>query len=112
IAGEFVRLNVDVIVTSGTPPVLAAKKATAVIPIVFASSGDPVRTGLVASLARPGGNVTGLSIQQSDLAGKRLEILREIVPDLGPLAALANVGNPPVPLVLGQCQATPHTPGL
>src|SRR6516225_8155573 len=77
IAAEFVRLKVDVIVTSGTPPVLAAKQATSVIPIVFAAAGDPVGTGLVASVARPGGNVTGLSLQQTDTAGKRLELLRE-----------------------------------
>src|SRR6266481_1291789 len=72
IAAEFVRLKVDVIVTYATPPVIAAKQATAVIPIVFAVAGDPVNAGLVASLARPGGNVTGLSNQSADLAGKRL----------------------------------------
>jgi putative ABC transport system substrate-binding protein len=86
IAAEFVRLKVDVIVTSGTPPVLAAKQATSVIPIVFATAGDPVGAGLVASLAQPGGNVTGLSIQHADLAGKRLELLREVVPSLRRLA--------------------------
>src|SRR5262249_36730556 len=73
IAAEFVRLKVNVIFTYGTPSSIAAKKATAVIPIVFAAAGDPVGTGLVASLARPGGNITGLSIQQTDLASKRLE---------------------------------------
>jgi putative tryptophan/tyrosine transport system substrate-binding protein len=82
IAAEFVRLKVDVIVTSGTPQVLAAKQATSVIPIVFATAGDPVGTGLVPSLARPGGNVTGLSNQVPELAGKRLELLREVVPGL------------------------------
>jgi putative tryptophan/tyrosine transport system substrate-binding protein len=82
IAAEFVRLNVDVIVTSGTPQVLAAKQATSVIPIVFATAGNPVGAGLVASLARPGGNVTGLSTQSSDTAGKRLELLREVIPNL------------------------------
>jgi putative ABC transport system substrate-binding protein len=76
IAAEFVRLKVDVIVTYATTPALAAKQATSVIPIVLATSGDPLGTGLVASLARPGGNVTGSSIQQTDLAGKRLELLR------------------------------------
>ncbi|HKF12412.1 MAG TPA: ABC transporter substrate binding protein, partial [Xanthobacteraceae bacterium] len=76
IAAEFVRLKVDVILTYATPSSIAAKKATAAIPIVFAAAGDPVGTGLVASLARPGGNITGLSIQQTDLASKRLEILR------------------------------------
>ena len=69
----------------GNRAVLAAKQATSVIPIVFALAGDPVGTGLVASLARPGGNVTGLSIQQTDLAGKRLELLREVVPGLAPV---------------------------
>ena len=88
IASEFVRLKVDVIVTWGTAPVVAAKQATAVIPIVFATAGDPVATGLVVSLARPGGNVTGLSNQARDLAGKRLELLREIIPDLRRLAIL------------------------
>src|SRR5262245_48401745 len=80
IAAEFVRLKVDVIVTGGTPQVLAAKQATSVIPIVFAVAGDPVGTGIVASLARPGGNVTGLATLAADLAGKRLELLREVVP--------------------------------
>src|SRR3974390_2270627 len=82
IAAEFVRLNVDVIVTSGTPQVLATKQATSVIPIVFAREGDPVATGIVASLARPGGTVTGLSSELTDTAGKRIEILREGLPRL------------------------------
>jgi putative ABC transport system substrate-binding protein len=80
IATEFVRLKVDVIVTSGTSQVLAAKRATSVIPIVFATAGDPVGNNLVASLTRPGGNATGLSNQTIDTAGKRLELLREVVP--------------------------------
>ena len=79
-AAEFVRLKVDIIVTSGTPQTLAAKQATSVIPIVFATAGDPVGNHLVANLARPGGNVTGLSLQSNDIAGKRIELLREIVP--------------------------------
>ena len=82
IAAEFVRLKVDVIVTHATANIVAAKQTTSVIPIVFASAGDPVGTGLVGSLARPGGNVTGLSLQLTDLAGKRLELLREVVPGL------------------------------
>src|SRR5215813_5710553 len=93
-AAEFIRLKVDVIVTVATPPTIAAKQATSVIPIVFAASGDPVATGLVASLAQPGGNVTGLSTQTSDTAGKRLELLREVVPDLRRLAFIGNVGSP------------------
>src|SRR5215203_596510 len=82
IAAEFVRLKVDVVVTSGTPQVIAAKQATTTIPIVFVPAGDPVRSGLVASLARPGGNVTGLTSMAADLAGKRLQLLREAVPSL------------------------------
>src|SRR5262245_27213262 len=93
IAAEFVRRKVDVIVTSATEAIVAAKQATSVIPIVIAAAGDPVGTGLVASLARPGGNVTGLSIQQTDVAAKRLELLREIVPGLRRLAILGNVSG-------------------
>ncbi len=94
IATEFVRLKVDVIVTYATAPVMATKQATSVIPIVSALMGDPVGTGLVVSLARPGGNVTGLSTQQTDLAAKRLEFLREVVPSLRRLAILANIDSP------------------
>jgi putative tryptophan/tyrosine transport system substrate-binding protein len=112
IAAEFVRLKVDVIVTSGTPQVLAAKQATSVIPIVFARVGDPVASGLVASLARPGGNVTGLSVQLADLAGKRLELLREVVPSLRRVAILANVGNPFSVIESGEAQAAARTLGL
>jgi putative ABC transport system substrate-binding protein len=112
IAAEFVRLNVDVIVTTGTAAVVAAKQATSVIPIVFTSAGDPVATGLVASLARPGGNVTGLSNQLPDLAGKRLELLREIIPDLHRLAILTNAGNPIGALEMGEVQAAARTLGL
>jgi len=112
IAAEFVRLKVDVIVTYSTPPILAAKQATSVIPIVFAAAGDPVGAGLVASLARPGGNVTGLSLLATDLAGKRIELLREVVPGLRRLAILGNVGNPLVVLEIGQVQAAARTLGL
>ena len=112
IAAEFVRLKVDVIVTYSTPPILAAKQATSVIPVVFAAAGDPVGAGLVASLARPGGNVTGLSLLATDLAGKRIELLREVVPGLRRLAILGNVGNPLVVLEIGQVQAAARTLGL
>jgi putative tryptophan/tyrosine transport system substrate-binding protein len=112
IAAEFVRRKVDVIVTSGTGMVLAAKQATSVIPIVFAAAGDPVGTGLVTSLARPGGNATGLSSQTAETAGKRLELLREIVPGLGRLAILANVDNPVNVLDMREVQAAAHTLGL
>jgi len=94
IAAEFVRLKVDVIVTHNTPPVLAAKQATSVIPIVFATAGDPVGSGVVVSLARPGGNITGLSSETPDTAGKKVGLLRELVPGLNRLAILADVGNP------------------
>jgi putative ABC transport system substrate-binding protein len=93
IAAEFVRLNVSVIVTGGTESVEAAQRATSVIPIVFWSAGDPVGTGLATSLARPGGNVTGLSMQGRETAGRRLELFRQIVPGLRRLAILTNVGN-------------------
>ena len=112
IAAEFVRRKVDVIVTSATAAVVVAKQATSVIPIVFAAAGDPVGTGLVANLARPGGNITGLSIQQTDVAAKRLELLREVVPGLGRLAILANVGSPSVVLDMREVQATARTLGL
>jgi putative tryptophan/tyrosine transport system substrate-binding protein len=94
LADELVRLRVDVIVTHNTPPTLAAKKATSMIPVVFATAGDAIGSGIVASLARPGGNVTGLSSMQPDTAGKRVELLRELIPDLRRLAALLDVGNP------------------
>jgi putative tryptophan/tyrosine transport system substrate-binding protein len=92
-AAEFVRLKADVIVTAGAEPVVALKQATAVIPIVFAAAADPVGSGLVGSLRRPGGNVTGLSVQAPDLVGKRLELLREVVPRLRRFAIVANVGS-------------------
>ena len=93
IAADFVRLKVDVIVTSGTANVIAAKRATSVIPIVFAVAGDPIANNLVTSLARPGGNVTGLSTVATDLAGKRLELLTEAVPDFRRLATIGNASN-------------------
>jgi len=112
IAAEFIRLKVDVIFTYGTPSSIAAKKATAVIPIVFAAAGDPVGTGLVASLARPGGNITGLSIQQTDLASKRLEMLREVIPNLRTVAILFYIGSPNSVLEMGEAQAAARTLGL
>ena len=90
IAAELVRLNVDVILAGGTEAAVAAKHATSVIPIVFPSAGDPIGSGLVASLARPGGNVTGLSNLGSDLAAKRLGLLREVLPGFRRLAVMAN----------------------
>ena len=112
IATEFVQLKVDLIVASTTPAVIAAKQATAAIPIVFATVNDPVSTGLVASLARPGGNLTGLSNQLGDTASKRLELLREIVPGLRRLGIWANVGNPGTVLEMGEVQAAARTLAL
>jgi len=109
IVAEFVRQKVDVIVSRGTVSVLAAKQ---VVPIVLAGAGDPVSTGLVVSFAQAGGNGTGLSLQQSDLASKRLELLREVVPALRRLAILANAGNPITLLDMRDVAAAAGTPGL
>jgi putative ABC transport system substrate-binding protein len=109
---EFVRHEVDVIVTQATANVLAAKRTTSVIPIVFASAGDPVGNGIVASLAKPGGNITGMSVLSTDLAGKRLEVLREVVTPLRRVAVLANPGNPIATLEMGEVQAAARTLGL
>jgi len=108
IAAEFVRAKVDVIVTSGGG-VAAAKRATSVIPIVFTLANDPLGSGMVASLARPGGNVTGLSAQSTDLLGKRVELLREVVPGLCRLAVMGNSGNPNIALEIGEVQAVART---
>ena len=111
IAAEFVRLKVDVIVATGGA-IPAAKQATSVIPIVFPVAGDPVGAGYVDTLARPGGNITGLSLQQTDLASKRVELLREAVPGLRSLAVIANVGNANAVRELGEVQAAASTLGL
>jgi putative tryptophan/tyrosine transport system substrate-binding protein len=111
IAAEFVRLKVDVIVTVGSA-VPTVKQATTVIPIVFAVAIDPVGSGLVASLAKPGGNVTGLSLQATNLAGKRLELLREVVPQLRRLGIIFNVGNAQPVLEMGETQAAARMLGL
>src|SRR5712691_6724504 len=111
IAAELVRLKVDVIVTAGSA-FLAVKQATSVIPIVFAIAEDPVEAGFVVSLARPGGNITGLSIQRADTLGKRLELLREILPGLRRLAILANVGDPNTVREMGEVEAAARTLGL
>ena len=111
IAAEFVRLKVDVIITSGIA-VPALTQATSVIPIVFAVAVDPLGSGLVASLSRPGGNVTGLSAQQSDLVSKRLELLREVVPGFRQLGIMANVGYPAAVLEMDEVQGTARTFGF
>jgi putative ABC transport system substrate-binding protein len=111
IANEFARLKVDVIVTSGTA-VGAVKQVTSVIPIVFAVATDPLGGGLVANLARPGGNVTGLSSQTSDLSGKRLETLRDAIPGLRRLAIMGNVGYSATVQELDEVQAAARALGL
>jgi ABC-type uncharacterized transport system substrate-binding protein len=113
IVAEFVRLKVDIMVLEGTAATLAAKQATSVIPIVFPVSGDPIGSGLVASLARPGGNITGLSIQQTDLNGKRLELMREVLPDLRRLAIMAaNVDAPIAVQDMREVQTAARTLGF
>jgi putative ABC transport system substrate-binding protein len=112
IAAEFARLKVDAIVLAGDAQGIAVKRAAPDIPIVLAAAGDPVGNGLVASLARPGGNVTGFSVQLTDTAGKRIEFLREIVPNLRRLAILGNSSNPVVGLEFGAAQSAARTLGL
>jgi putative ABC transport system substrate-binding protein len=111
IAAEFVRLKVDVVITVGSA-VPMVRQATAVIPIVFAVGIDPVGSGLVASLAHPGGNVTGLSIQANELVGKRIELARELVPQLRRLAIMFNIGNVQPVLEMGETQAAARMLGL
>ena len=111
IAAEFVRLKVDVIVTGGNAAV-AAKQASSAVPIVFALVDDPIGMGLVASLSRPGGNITGLALQATDLAGKRLALLREIMPGLRRLAVMANVDYPSAVLEMGEIQTAAGMLGL
>src|SRR5262245_47345300 len=111
IAAEFVALKVNVIVTSGGV-VPTVKQATSTIPIVFAAALDPVASGYVASLARPGGNITGLSLQSTDTVGKRLGFLREVVPDLRRLAIMTNAGNPGNVLVMREAQGEAHMLGI
>jgi putative ABC transport system substrate-binding protein len=111
-AAEFVRRKVDIIVTAATPPTVAAKQATSVIPIVFAAVGDPIGVGVVQSLARPGGNATGMSLQQIDAAGKRTELLREIVPGLRRLGIMANATNTSAVLDMHEAQAAARKLGF
>lgn len=112
IAADFARQKVDIIVTYGTPAIAAAKRATSDIPIVFALGANPVGSGLVASLARPGGNVTGLATAHSDVIGKRLELLREIAPHLRRLAIMANFGNTNSIAELREVQTAAHPLGI
>ena len=112
LAAELVSLKVDIIVAGGTPPPLAAKRATTTIPIVMTSAGDPVGSGLVASLAKPGGNVTGLSTFTRDLAAKRLQLLKEVVPVISRVAVLWNAANPYAVLNMRETEAAARTLGL
>jgi putative tryptophan/tyrosine transport system substrate-binding protein len=112
LATELVRLNVDLIVTRGTPAALAAKSATGTIPVVMAASGDPVGSGIVSSLARPGGNVTGLSSGITESFPKRVELLAELLPRLKRLAAILNMGNPVVPPQWSIIQASARSLGV
>jgi len=112
IAAEFVRLKVNLIFTYSTPSVVAAKQATSSIPIVFPTAGDPIGNKLVVSLARPGGNVTGLSTQQTDTASKRIELFREVVPGLHRLAILANVGSSNAVVDMDEVRVVADTLGL
>src|SRR5215467_3652941 len=112
LAAELVRLNVDVIVATGTLGPLAAKRATSTIPIVMTAAGDPLGSGLVASLARPGGNVTGMSLMVPDLGGKRLELLKELLPRLARVGVLWNAANPYPAIVFKETQAAGRTLGI
>ena len=112
LAAELVQLKVDVIVTQGELATRAVKEATSTIPIVMASSGDPVEAGLVASLARPGGNVTGLSSMVPELSGKRLQLLKEAVPKISRVAILYNPTNLGMVLSVKERQVAARTLGL
>jgi putative tryptophan/tyrosine transport system substrate-binding protein len=112
IAAELVQLKVDVIVTAGTLATIAAKQATTEIPIVFGAVTDAVGSGLVANLPHPGGNVTGLTMQQDDTASKRIELLRDVIPNLRRAAVLVNVGNPGAKLEIEGAQTAARTLGL
>jgi ABC-type uncharacterized transport system substrate-binding protein len=112
LTADLVRLKVDVIATAGTLAPLAAKRGTSTIPIVMLAAGDPLGSGLVASLARPGGNVTGMSLMAPDLGGKRLELLKEVLPQLARVAVLWNAANPYSALVFKETQAAGRTLGI
>jgi putative ABC transport system substrate-binding protein len=112
LASELVRLQVDLIVTRGTPAALAAKRATQTIPVVMAASADPVGSGIVASLARPGGNVTGLSSALTEVYAKRVELLSELLPKLARVAAILNMGNPVTPSQRHVVEASARSLGI
>ena len=112
LAAELVRLKVDIIVTQSTPSAMAAKRATTTIPIVIAGGSDPVTTGLVASFARPGGNITGITVMNEELAGKRLELLRETSPKISRIAVLWNSANSGTALNFKETQAAAQKLGV
>jgi ABC-type uncharacterized transport system substrate-binding protein len=112
LAAELVRLNVDIIVTASTQAAQAGQQATRSIPIVMTVVSDPVESGLVGSLARPGGNVTGLSLMHPDLSGKRLELLKEVIPKLSRVAVLSNLSNPIIPPLLRETEAAARAVGV
>jgi putative tryptophan/tyrosine transport system substrate-binding protein len=112
LAAQLVALRPDAIVTRGTPATFAAKRATTTIPIVMAPVGDPVRIGLVASLAHPGGNITGVSLYGSELAGKRVELLKELLPAIARLGSLANAANPATQIWWEETQLAARALGL
>jgi putative ABC transport system substrate-binding protein len=112
LAIELVRLKVDLIVTRGTPAALAAKNTTDTIPIVMTGAGDPVATGIVASLSRPGGNVTGLSAYNVEIYAKRVELLRELIPGLARIGGLFNMANPVLPLQWKEVEEAARTYGV
>jgi putative ABC transport system substrate-binding protein len=112
LAMELVRLKVDLIVTTGTPAALAAKNAAGTIPVVIAGVGDPVGSGIVGSLARPGGNVTGLSAFNVEIYAKRVELLRELVPRLAGIAGLFNMSNPVLPLQWNEVERAARALGI
>jgi putative ABC transport system substrate-binding protein len=112
LAADLVRLKVDIIVVGGTQAITAVKNATQTIPIVMGASSDPVGTGLVASLARPGGNITGLSLLSPELSGKRLELLKEMVPKVSRFGLLCDSGNPATVLMLKETEAAARALGL
>jgi putative ABC transport system substrate-binding protein len=112
LAAELVRLKVDILVTASTPAAQAGQQATQSIPIVLTNVSDPVESGLVSSLARPGGNVTGLSLMHPELAGKRLELLKEVIPKLSRVAVLSNPANPIMPPLLRETEAAARALGV
>jgi len=112
LAAELAQLKVDLILTRGTPAALAAKQAAGTIPVVITGVGDPVAQGIIASLARPGGNITGLSATVTEIYPKRVEILRELVPKATRIAALFNMGNPAIPRQWKQVETAARALGL